>query len=430
MPDTSKIPQVQNPLNSEDSLVTLCSVAEEPQRVARRVRGPQAALSDVSDEERSTYSNTYCANPELRNVCFDMMELYVPQPLSMVRDLVELCQWMVESGNEFIEAHAVNYYGYTISPPDVPGLRILVPRMSYIESGTNMGLYVIGGSEFCHSFEAGQYESIVSACLAEYLGLTVSEYIVNRVDYCVDVTGLQPVFDVATRIGEDGRAKLEIPELVSRARDRNCYSGNGEFKGLTAGSRKSQSVYFRMYDKVIEAEQSGTLERWRDIWGYDGQDVIRIEYELHKKILRQHGVKGMDSLLERMGDLIDYLFGWLRFAEVQDRKDVQRPLLPWWERFVQLVKGLDFSRIGAKREVLPKMPNVERLEDQIKGLVAALEAAKVFTGKKVGLTRAGVVSDVVNLVNDGWVRIEIRSKEKLKGYKLAGFGRGLRYQMA
>ena len=119
---------------------------------------------------------------------------------------------------------------------------------------------------------------------------------VSRIDLFADVQGWN--------ISGDDRH-----EFVSRADARNLFETAQEFNGLKIGKRESGTISARLYDKTIQSSKTGTAY-WKDLWGeaYDpALPVMRVEFELHREVLRQFGVSTPDEVLGASGSMWHYL---------------------------------------------------------------------------------------------------------------------------
>lgn len=329
----------------------------------------------------------------------DAVYYHLDLPREEVAKIVLQCDRGLAAGLPHVEGHSVNGYRYTLHLDQ--GLRILVPS----EAGLHMGLYVIGGSTFCLSHSPQDYEAVIDSHVFK-LGVRVSmaAYKLRRVD---------PRYDVA-----DGRPDFEREELISRARHRDFYYDGDDFTGMAVGKG---DVRFRVYDKVKEAVKGGTIDRWRAIWGDDSSEVWRYEYQLRGDFLKQFGITSMADYLRCEGDVIEYLFEWLRFAYTSVRKDIDRPLLGWWGDFVDQVRGLRLSCIGAIRRLLPRRPNVKGLADQLLGLASSWAAAVAFHRGEKGCGYVEVVNRLIVLVDNSRDRLEEGLGVKLEGYQRAAY---------
>jgi hypothetical protein len=96
--------------------------------------------------------------------------------------------------------------------------------------------------------------------------------------------------------------------FICRARSCMANWDEGIFSGFTFGSRKSKSVFARLYDKSLEITKKGGTY-WYEIWGsaYEADEVVwRIEFELHRSFLRKFGVTSLEQGFSSMGGLWKY----------------------------------------------------------------------------------------------------------------------------
>lgn len=333
----------------------------------------------------------------------DTVHYHVRISLEDVQACIKKCDEWLAQGAEFVQDRGINGYGYTITFDY--GLRVFVPSIKSVEAGVNMGLYIIGGATFCLSYEPLQYESVIDGHVFSRLGLRVemSAYRLRRADLC---------FDVA-----NGRPYLNEDQIVSRARHRAVYHEGSQFTGIVIGKDK---IRFRAYDKLVEAEAHGTLDRWREVWQSDSDEIWRYEYQLRGDFLVEFGIESMQDLSERQADVLEYLFTWLRFAEPQPRKDVDRPLLLWWQQFVNMVRLLPLSSIGAVRRLLPKRPNVKRLADQLVGLTSSWAAALAFLHERE-YEYEEMVNELICLVDVSRDKLRDSFRAKLVRYRQDAF---------
>ena len=144
---------------------------------------------------------------------------------------------------------------------------------------------------------------------------------VSRIDLFADFQG----WNVN---GDDRR------EFVCRADSRNLFENSEEFNGLKIGKRESGTISARLYDKTIESAKSGTAY-WKELWGeeFDPElSVLRVEFELHREVLRQFGVSTPDEVLGVTGAMWHYLtYEWLTHRVPSNDETRSRwPLsIPW-----------------------------------------------------------------------------------------------------
>lgn len=384
--------------------------------VARRGHS-RAASAGAAD---SPTCNTGGQNPELgiNLLSHGIDTAYWSIPTGEIGEsaLLQLCQWCEsvsmggqnpESMPEGLRVEARGSmlgYQYTIIYPD--GLRVAVPS----ESGLHMGLYAMAGSAWCLGHVPQAYETDIEAALLQ-LGVSVPAAAIrlSRADVRFDLQGLCP--------------GVEPGQIVTRAKQYNLHYAGDDFTGISAGKG---DVRLRLYDKTLEALEAGTIDRWLDAWGIDAAElqgrVWRLEYQMRGKFLRQFHVENMGQFLKCLGDIVGYLMGWFRVAHVQARKDVERPLVDWWQGIVDVVQSIPLGAIGAVRDVLPKLPKPGELWLQLRGLTAAWWAARVACGESHEVFSLSAMSNAIRhaLAADGEV---VRDKYggKLQAYRLAQF---------
>ena len=123
-------------------------------------------------------------------------------------------------------------------------------------------------------------------------------------------------------------------EFLCRADARNLFENAEEFNGLQIGKRES-GIMARLYDKTIESAKKGTAY-WPIRWGekYDpDQSVLRVEFELHREVLRQFGVSTPDEVLAACGAMWHYLtHDWLTHRDPTDDQTKSRwPISAQWQ---------------------------------------------------------------------------------------------------
>ena len=124
-------------------------------------------------------------------------------------------------------------------------------------------------------------------------------------------------------------------EFLCRADARNLFENAEEFNGLKIGKRESGTISARLYDKTIESAKSGTAY-WKEIWGerFDrSSSVLRVEFELHREVLRQFGVSTPDEVIAVTGSMWHYLtHEWLTHrVPTNDETKARWPISEAWQ---------------------------------------------------------------------------------------------------
>jgi hypothetical protein len=113
---------------------------------------------------------------------------------------------------------------------------------------------------------------------------------ISRLDYCFDYSLPEIDFD------EDC--------FVSRSSKDSKHREDGKPQTFTFGRG---DIVLRVYDKVAEIKQQSEKSWFFELWGGQYEDVWRIEWQVRKDVLRDHGIKTFHDLDNRLGDLLKYL---------------------------------------------------------------------------------------------------------------------------
>lgn len=234
----------------------------------------------------------------------------------------------------------------------IPAIRVQ-PRAEFLHGA---------GVEFVVEWARSLLESVCGPVLFQ----------VSRLDLFADFQGLS--------VSGDGRH-----EFVCRADVRHLYEDGELFNGLQFGSRSSGTIFARIYDKTIESAKTGSAY-WLDVWGerYEpGLAVARVEFELHREVLRQFGVSTPEEVLGVSGSLWHYLtHDWLthRTPTVDETKS-RWPVSDQW-RAVQRA-GMSERAVGIARAYGAKQSGV--LENMMPSLVGQLANFGALTNCESGI---------------------------------------------
>ena len=234
----------------------------------------------------------------------------------------------------------------------IPAIRVQ-PRAEFLHGA---------GVEFVVDWTRSVLESICGPVLLQ----------VSRLDLFADFQGLS--------VSGDQRH-----EFVCRADVRHLFEDGEAFNGLQFGSRSSGTIFARIYDKTIESAKTGSLY-WLDMWGerYEsGLPVTRVEFELHREVLRQFGVSTPEEVLGVSGSLWHYLtHDWLTHRNpCADETKSRWPISEQW-RTVQRA-GMSEHSVGITRAYNAKQSGV--LENMMPSLVGQLANFGALTNCESGI---------------------------------------------
>lgn len=173
---------------------------------------------------------------------------------------------------------------------------------------------------------------------------------------------------------------MDIDEnnIISLSKKDSRYRDNGDIQTFSYGKG---DVVLRIYNKVAEIQEKSQKTWFFDIWGVN-ENVWRIEWQTRKSILKRFGIKTIDNLFARQGDLLRYLateHDTVRTPS-EDRNRSRWALHPLW---CDLQNRIDsFSSLGIHRELNAESQLEEKLMRNAISIygylkqTAALNAAK------------------------------------------------------
>jgi hypothetical protein len=206
--------------------------------------------------------------------------------------------------------------------------------------------------------------------VAGFAGLLAGEgaelrYSVNRVDLFADWQGWT--------IGHGDRERF-----VCRASESRIFAEGASWRGFTFGSRRSRTLFARIYDKTAEIVHSGA-DWWPAVWGdtYDpDHPVVRVELEVGRTALGEFALEAPCDVIAGVGDLWRYGTGeWLTLrTPTTDATRSRWPLAPEWRQVQQARlshEPLGLTRIAAGR----RAGTLRRIFPALAGYLAAFAVA-------------------------------------------------------
>ncbi|MCE7915737.1 MAG: replication initiation factor [Nitrosomonas sp. PRO4] len=140
--------------------------------------------------------------------------------------------------------------------------------------------------------------------ILDQLGTLTDVAHVSRIDLCADFVSCENM------------ESWNRSAWVTRAKKIDAHSVNEKFTGWSIGL--GGHISCRLYDKLLEVQASGRtdlLPIWKVAGRKENEPVWRVEFQLMREVLAQHGLIGLDSVLSNLNGLWSYaVTEWLRLT--------------------------------------------------------------------------------------------------------------------
>jgi len=164
-------------------------------------------------------------------------------------------------------------------------------------------------------------------------------------------------------------------------------------------------IALRVYDKVAEINQQSQKTWFYGLWGCD-ENVWRIEWQVRKNALREHGIRTFRQLKEHQGALLNYLaekHDTLRINN-SDKNRSRWPLHPVW---IDLQSRIIEQNLGDIEKELDSISTLEerrfRIAISMYGYLKRLAAIQCLLKNESTLSKDEAFADLkhwVSLVHD------------------------------
>jgi hypothetical protein len=218
----------------------------------------------------------------------------------------------------------------------------------------------------------------------KYLGSKI-----NRIDLCYHCDDVPLGFNAEYFVGKH---TLDTTRRTHRV-----------ISGVDIGSRKTQKLFLRCYNKYLEAR--ATKKAWfQDIWFHAGLNIRKvwnIEFEIHREFFterdttkgeRRFGGKEIDTAEDVLGVLPSlwwYLTNeWVSYRVPDNERRTRWSMHPWWEQLMKYHECKDKISRGKQLE----LPTIEALMPAIRGYLTTYQARK--GGSKSGLAMMQLWNDL------------------------------------
>ena len=181
--------------------------------------------------------------------------------------------------------------------------------------------YVKLSSRYLCSIKPIEAERHLHHILGE-LGTLNSSAHVSRIDLCADFVSHE-------NMESWGRAAW-----ITRGKKIDAHAVNEKFTGWSIGL--GGKISCRLYNKLIEIHASGRTDLvplWKEAGWIEDEPVWRVEFQLMRDVLAEHGLISLDTVLANLNGLWSYASTeWLRLTlpNPDDQTRSRWPIHPLW----------------------------------------------------------------------------------------------------
>ncbi|MBY0484414.1 replication initiation factor [Nitrosomonas sp.] len=195
-------------------------------------------------------------------------------------------------------------------------------RISLSRTGKKTPMaYVKISSRYLCSIMPAEAEKHLRDILKE-LGTLDSSAHVSRIDLCADFVSYE-------NMESWGREAW-----ITRGKKIDAHAINEKFTGWSIGL--GGKISCRLYNKLLEIHSSGRTDLiplWKETGWIEGEPVWRVEFQLMRDVLAEHGLISLDSVLANLNGLWSYASTeWLRLTlpNPDDQTRSRWPIHPLW----------------------------------------------------------------------------------------------------
>ena len=214
--------------------------------------------------------------------------------------------------------------------------------------------------------------------LLDTLGTITNVAHVSRIDLCADF------------VSSENMESWNRSAWVTRAKKIDAHSVNEKFTGWSVGL--GGHISCRLYDKLLEIQSSGRadlLPLWKAGGRQENEPVWRIEFQLMREVLAQHGLIELDSVLSNLNGLWCYAATeWLRLTlpNPDDQTRSRWPIHPLWG----YISSIDWEGDGgplSRSFKATRVPDDNRIFSLGASSIASYMAKHGITDFDVGIDR-------------------------------------------
>jgi len=146
-----------------------------------------------------------------------------------------------------------------------------------------------------------------------------AERIINNVFGSIKTTKISRV-DMALHMDKYTHDQLHLDEFIGQFKKDSIHRFDRKIETLYFGSRKTQKVLCRIYNKTREVIETKSKLWFFDIWEKENLDIMNVwnvEFELHRDFLREINIDTFTDLIDNLKGIWYYLtHEWIRHIDM------------------------------------------------------------------------------------------------------------------
>lgn len=177
------------------------------------------------------------------------------------------------------------------------------------------------------------------AFIEDWIKINVGEIVttkISRADLCCHTDGI--------------RLKVEdIAKFKTRCREKNVHFSDKTLSSMNFGSRSTQRVYCRIYNKTLEIAKKKNKLWFNDVWeknGLNTANVWNVEFELNRDFFVDYEIETVQDFIEQIKSIWNYLTTqWLSFMNLDSTRLDRCTVNEVWKRLCSAFNTFKGSRL-------------------------------------------------------------------------------------
>ncbi|MCG8540461.1 MAG: hypothetical protein MJA82_11060 [Clostridia bacterium] len=165
----------------------------------------------------------------------------------------------------------------------------------------------------------------------------------------------------------------DIQRLKTRSREKNVHFSDKALSSMNFGSRSTQRVYCRIYNKSLEIAKKKNKLWFNDIWekhGLNIHNVWNVEYELNRDFFVEYEIDTVNDFIEKIKNIWTYLtLEWLTLMNLDASRLERCSINEAWRRLCSVFDSFKGSSLVRRIKQMNK--DADAMIPQILGCLSS-----------------------------------------------------------